>query len=91
MFYSVFSLVLAFIMGLLVGDNPPEGTERLMVVVMGPGMLYLLVMTLYCIGQAIDLPKSEAKPLWIIGILFATPIAVPYFYFKHISKRFKST
>ena len=63
MFYSVFSMVLAIIMGLFIGEDPPVETERLMVIIMGPGMLYLLVMMLYCIGRAIDLPKSEAKPL----------------------------
>eukprot|EP00919_Chromeraceae_sp_WS-2016_P039479 GHVR01094166.1.p2 GENE.GHVR01094166.1~~GHVR01094166.1.p2 ORF type:complete len:110 (+),score=12.75 GHVR01094166.1:426-755(+) len=50
------------------------------------GAIFLIVM-LWCLGQAIDLPSSTEKVLWIIGLLFASVIVVPYFFFTKARKK----
>lgn len=91
MIYAISGLVLSWSIGMALGDREVEGLlEVCLAVLAGSAIIIMLVFMLFCLGHAIDMQKGTEKNLWIIGILFASLIVVPYFYFKHVSKRSKT-
>ena len=88
MIYAIVGLALSWSLGLFLGDGQIEGPLKMpLFVLTGSSMVILLLYMLFCLGHAIDMHKGTEKNLWIIGLLFASPIVVPYFYFKFVSKR----
>jgi len=80
---AVVVLVLSGVTGVFVDLNTLVGlSKEVFVVLLGCATIVYLIATLYCLGLALDLPKSAAKYLWIAGILVGTAVVVPIFYFS---------
>jgi len=87
MIFSILGLVVVW--GFGVGHSAGSLNESLEVplgIIGFSSAVIFILFTFFCLGHAIDMKKGTEKNLWIIGLLFATPIVVPYFYFKFISK-----
>lgn len=80
----IVTLVASF--GLGMEGDVDGGFEMFISILFFTSILIMYLMMLICLMEAVGLPKGTERNLWILGILFMTQIAVPYFYFRRPKK-----